>query len=627
MLSLANDCFRFVTGFFEVISTSTPHIYHSALLLSPKESSVRTLYQPLVNPLAKIVQGLPTSWDPSIASKKFPGVQAIVWSPCSKLIAVWGGNSSVITVLDAVTLEQLYTTNPPEKETTWEYVMFSPDSRLLTGYSWWDNCLVSWDLQTGGLVSNISTVGTDQCSSMTYSKCGPLIGGLFGEMTIITYDVLSGKCTSSHSVDQPLVEIIWADDECLHFATLDSGSITLWQVGFTPNNPPTKVGSLSTPDNLPSDLALYPPLSLLAFILEGRVLVWDAKDHRVLLDSTYAANPRAISFSPDGHFLVCGTKSKEFHIWKQSSGGYLPHQKLISSIQWPTPLISPNEQLVISFGGELLQLWHIINSSTPPTSSTQNFQGTRNFHVEFSPDRSLVAVAGQLTNTVTVLDTESGSQHLVIDTDTEICGMKMAADRIIVIGDGKIITWKLPTENYTPILSMGIIDSIQTTPFKYSAPIRELYASISSDLDYVAFGNNISWKDLCIYSVHTGEKLTVAESNGWMTGFTPDEVWCASDNGKVDQWIVVERDGSKTFKLKQIGKMKEPSSGVPWHSSQGYRVTDNGWILSPEGKQLLWIPYHWLPDPDKKIQKLWCESFLAIWNRNLQEPVILNLKL
>ncbi|KAF9642334.1 hypothetical protein BDM02DRAFT_3063629, partial [Thelephora ganbajun] len=62
-LDLVTDCFRFVMGFFEIISTSCPHIYHSALPLCPRESIVRGLYEPHARPLTRIVRGLPNSWD------------------------------------------------------------------------------------------------------------------------------------------------------------------------------------------------------------------------------------------------------------------------------------------------------------------------------------------------------------------------------------------------------------------------------------------------------------------------------------------------------------------------------------------------------------------------------------
>ncbi|KAF9641927.1 hypothetical protein BDM02DRAFT_3067365, partial [Thelephora ganbajun] len=67
-VELANDCFRFATGFFEVIDESAAHIYHSALPVSPQTSMVRKLYERHANPLTRIVHGLPDSWDPAIVT-------------------------------------------------------------------------------------------------------------------------------------------------------------------------------------------------------------------------------------------------------------------------------------------------------------------------------------------------------------------------------------------------------------------------------------------------------------------------------------------------------------------------------------------------------------------------------
>ena len=44
LLATARDCFHFVTRFFEVIKLSAPHIYHSALELSPKSSIIQKHY-------------------------------------------------------------------------------------------------------------------------------------------------------------------------------------------------------------------------------------------------------------------------------------------------------------------------------------------------------------------------------------------------------------------------------------------------------------------------------------------------------------------------------------------------------------------------------------------------------
>lgn len=44
-LDLTNDCSRFVTQYFGIISISAPHIYHSALVLTPRKSIVQELYK------------------------------------------------------------------------------------------------------------------------------------------------------------------------------------------------------------------------------------------------------------------------------------------------------------------------------------------------------------------------------------------------------------------------------------------------------------------------------------------------------------------------------------------------------------------------------------------------------
>ena len=92
MLDLVEDCLRFVTGYFEIISASCAHIYHSALVVAPQESIVRQLYESHAQPFTRIVHGAPTSWDPNTATTSRPStIDLAVWSPCSRFIAIaWG---------------------------------------------------------------------------------------------------------------------------------------------------------------------------------------------------------------------------------------------------------------------------------------------------------------------------------------------------------------------------------------------------------------------------------------------------------------------------------------------------------------------------------------------------------
>ena len=614
-----------MTGFFEIISASAPHIYHSALLLSPTTSIVQKLYESQANPLARVVQGVSTSWEPSIANKKFPSsISAATWSQCSKFIAIARYSSGEVVVLDVATLGQLHTMHSKGQSFVWNKFLFSPDGHLLTGCSSSPNCIVSWDLQTGGPISDIDIeIG---CRSMSYSGCGTILGVLSRDNNITTYNILSGTQISSHSVPESVDGTIWTCGEYIQFAIAGSGSIDIWEVSFTSGHTPTQNSSLPTPNNFSKrDLVLLPALSQLAFTLGERILVWDAQQHKFLLDSTDVKSPRSMTFSPDGIFFLCGTSGLEFHLWKKSPDGYLPHQTLLSITEAPTLLVSPNGGSIISFRGQRLQLWHTTLSPTSsPTILTQASQSAEGFLLEFSLNGSLVAVTWRLGNTVTVLDVRSGNPQLVIDTGTEICGMRITESRIIVVGSGKIITWELPARDNVCKAYWNIDNSVWTTAFKHSAPIEYLYASISPDLNHIAIGNIISSEseDLSIFSMDTGRFLVAAESQGWLPGFSPDghEVWCATDDDQVDQWTIIKNNGSGATELNCLVEGEGPLSGFPWHSSCGYEVTDDGWILGPSGKQLLWLPHQWR---SSKAARKWSGKFFAVGG--LSEVVILEL--
>ena len=129
----ATDCLRFVTEFFEVISQSGPHIYHSALSLAPRSSIVRKLYGHQISfPVARVVTGIPTSWDSCVASAgATEKALHAVWSPCGQFIACAFGNT--IQVRDANTLERVSVLDPLShlSEVLSAFIAFSPDGQTL----------------------------------------------------------------------------------------------------------------------------------------------------------------------------------------------------------------------------------------------------------------------------------------------------------------------------------------------------------------------------------------------------------------------------------------------------------------------------------------------------------------
>ena len=131
LLDTAADFLQFVTEFFEVISQSAPHIYHSALQLAPQSSIVRKLYgQQISSPVARVVNGIPTSWDVCTASAMVDTKDfCAVWSPCGRFIAA----SSVggVEIRDSTTLERLSVLEIGHLRSSVKSLAFSPNGCLL----------------------------------------------------------------------------------------------------------------------------------------------------------------------------------------------------------------------------------------------------------------------------------------------------------------------------------------------------------------------------------------------------------------------------------------------------------------------------------------------------------------
>lgn len=125
----AADCLRFVTEFFEIISQSAPHIYHSALPLSPVSSVVRKLYEQHMYSVARVVTGIPASWDSCTATVGAASVPChATWSPCGRFIAA--GLEDDIEIRDSTTLGVLRSISFDEDFTP-NFLAFSPDGHLL----------------------------------------------------------------------------------------------------------------------------------------------------------------------------------------------------------------------------------------------------------------------------------------------------------------------------------------------------------------------------------------------------------------------------------------------------------------------------------------------------------------
>ena len=641
---------------------SPPHIYHTALVLTPKKAIVQSLYRSHAHPLMRIVHGVPLSWDPNDVATTCPSlISSAVWSPCNRFIAVACEKPLIVGVLDSVTLQRLQTLEPPEGlSRACSALVFSPDSHILTCFS--DDTLsafgfsiISWDLQTGGVASAIrqqrSRLSYEQ-SPITYSADGKMVGVFYycwnpsnsrDTANVLIFDVASGKCVCSHSLDSGirLSGNIWAQGELLQFATADAMAITIWEAGFTSGDIPTSVESLPIPSGFDSKhtlcpLIFLPTLRRFTSICHdtGEVAVWDAQNSKSLLHCTDTRFNERKTFSSDGQFFACSTTGTEVYLWKESPTGYILHEILASGAIDSNPLLSQDGKSIAVFGDHKVRLWRVKGSTTTPCVSTQVPQSTENFALDFSPGGTLAAVVKQKDNIVTVLNLRSGVPQLTIDANMEVYGVRVIGETVAVIGDRKVVAWILPTGNPLCNARVGLEDHCWTISLNSSQhkPGPVTGASISPDFHYIVTATLGTPGDLYVYHASTGEQLwkgeglTVGDCIPW---FALDgcEFWCADKwtNGKAKAWRGIG-SGKKTECFKQVHDvelLKHPPEGYPWESSYGYQVTDDWWILGPDGKRLLMLPPCW---QSYMVQRVWRGHFLALLHGGLPEPVILEFR-
>ena len=596
------------------------------------------------------------SWDASTMATTRPSkIDSAVWSPCDRFIAITWYNAKTVDVLDSATLQRLQTLESSQDvPTTWRVLAFSPDSRILTCCS--GRCsnsldeepsVVSWDLQTGGVANVVRLQPKFVCPmtrSITYSVDGKIAGVLYHHWTnpknstISVIDVASGTLMHSHLLENatPLSKHIWTYGTSLRFATVDAMAITIWEVAFTSSATPTKVKIFPSPVDFngkrPEDAQLHPTTYRLAFVSQQRILVWDVQNSRYLLESADAEFSPKMSFSSDGRFFTCATKGSKVYLWKETSAGYILHGILVPNTEEPTPLLARNGKSILAFGGCTIQLWHTKSLTTPPPSIlTQAPRRDDRFIVEFSSDDMFAVVAEKRDNTVTVLNLKFGVPWLTIDTSMNIFGLGVIGNAVVVIGIPKVIAWNLPAGDCVSHGRVGLEGSSWTIDLEVnpsgvnlgdSIPFVDS-ASISSNSRHIALK---CYTCLFIFNGSTGECVGGIYNVPVPDGFclSPDgcEVWSLSKDGGARAWRV----GSRQEVLKRLMDevdMEHPPEGYPWVSSRGYRVTDDWWILGPDGRRLLMLPPPW---QSYAVQRVWKGRFLALLHGGLSEPVILEFE-
>jgi WD40 repeat protein len=206
----ANEYFRFTMHFFPLIQQSAPHIYHSALPLSPESSIFRTMSLSQKTQIFGFYGG-PDNWGPVLRTIKgtprgFVCMTIVGHGSTARIAAA--GSDGTVYIYGSVTGALRLSLSPPHPTQT---ITGSLDGSILFCTHRGGPSITLWDIQTGGLVHTftLATEATDTAVSMNgrYLACG------LSDTTVDIWEVANRTAGPALWSGSPITCLCWLAPE------------------------------------------------------------------------------------------------------------------------------------------------------------------------------------------------------------------------------------------------------------------------------------------------------------------------------------------------------------------------------------------------------------------------------
>ena len=567
LLDVAQDCFQFVTKFFEVINVSAVHIYHSALELCPVSSVVRELYYHRRITLSpEVVIGTPDSWDPTIGiSGKDDYIGLPIWSPCGRFIAAQ--TRKAVEIRNQLTLELITILQPTETiPLLTGPLAYSPDGRSIACAS--DIAIIIWDIQTGGVAKEIKC-GADNVS-LVWSLDGGTICTIYSEdreaFTVHTYNVSSGTMSSPGTLRSGDSPHLWTVDKSFRVMTTERsgyhiGTIDIFEVGSTL----ARIQSFSPPLLNASTISFSPTVHHISISGDNTLCIFNIQNSENLLIATgYFLSHY---FSSDG-CLFAASKESAIHVWKRVSNSYAVSGTFqCQGLSNPSLQLSLTPSSILGHSGDILRMWRVHRLPVSFETQLQHYVG-------LSRSGTRVATARELEDTVTIIDLLTQAPPQFIDTDIPIEGLVITGKVLLVAGLGKLVAWLLTEEGLVDGVigdrRVGISDAIWTIPLSL------LVFSVEGQLGVINQDGNA----LHVYHTETGEVLCPTR--------TPQKYYG-------NHWYYPNDPLRGRHYLCYHNLCNTPPEDS-WQISQP--ALREGWVKDSKGKHRFWVPVEWRTDWD-----------------------------
>ncbi|QRV93345.1 hypothetical protein RhiJN_21363 [Ceratobasidium sp. AG-Ba] len=353
----ARDVYRFVLSFYDAISTSTPHLYISALALAPEKSLLAQLMRTRFFNTFFITQGAQHDWTPCIRTISVgSGVNSVAWSAVGRKIAT-GSDDGAVRLWDAETGASVLESIQAHSRWVWS-VAFSPDGRLIVSGSA-DATVRVWDTETGTEVLDPLEGHSGSVRCVTFSPSGAFIASGYDDGSVRVSDTETGQS--------------------LYILNRHEGPVL--SVAFSADGRRLASGSA-----------------------DKTVRLWDVDTGAMALEplTGHTGDVCSVAFSTGGHRIVSGAYDCTIRVWDANAGSALRVITGHSSAVLSVAFLLDDRRVVSGSGDGTVRTW---DADTGAQLSLFLGHSTAVWSVGCSPDGRRI-VSGSDDKTVRIWDTE-----------------------------------------------------------------------------------------------------------------------------------------------------------------------------------------------------------------------------
>ncbi|KAG9090935.1 hypothetical protein FS749_000190 [Ceratobasidium sp. UAMH 11750] len=326
-MEISADLYRFVSAAYVVISSSTPHLYVSALPFGAANYHTLNALKPYFPNTLSVTSGM-NLWNVPCLHVIHTGeaINSISVSPDGRRI-VSGSSDKTVRIWDAHTGAAVLGPLQGHSGSVWSVAFSSDGLRIASGSD--DKTVRIWDAQTGAALLDPLRGHSNSVTSVVFSSDSRCIASGSSDKTVRIWDAQTGTAL-------------------LHPLRGHSSSVV--SVAFSPDSRRIITGSLDATlriwDARTGIVFLLhlrghsPSVTSVAFSSDGRrivsgsldntVRIWDAETGAALLDPLqgHSRSVSSVAFSSDSRRIVSGSSDKTVRIWDAQTGAALlePHQ-------------------------------------------------------------------------------------------------------------------------------------------------------------------------------------------------------------------------------------------------------------------------------------------------------------